>query len=85
VVPKTGASVAVTITLTVFGFVALALGGFGSFIGALIGGFVIGLVQAFAARYLGVEYPPILLFVLLLLVLMLMPSGLLGRRALREV
>ncbi|WP_396655771.1 branched-chain amino acid ABC transporter permease [Microbacterium sp.] len=85
VVPKTGASVAVLITLTVFGFVALALGGFGSFIGALIGGFAIGLIQSFGARYLGVEFPPLLLFVVLLLVLLFIPSGLLGRRAVREV
>lgn len=85
VVAKTGASVAVTITLTIFGFVALAVGGFGSFIGSLIGGILIGLIQAFAARYLGVEYPPIILFVVLLLVLLFVPTGLFGRRAVREV
>ncbi|KAA1423048.1 branched-chain amino acid ABC transporter permease [Mumia zhuanghuii] len=84
-VPKTGASVGITITLTVFGFVALAVGGFGSFLGSIVGGMVIGLVQAFGNRYLGVEYPPLLLFGLLLLILLLKPSGLFGQRGVRTV
>lgn len=85
IVPKTGASVGMTITLTVFGFVALAVGGFGSFLGSIVGGVVIGMVQAVANRYLGVEYPPLLLFGLLLLVLLLKPTGLFGQRGIRVV
>ncbi|MGH1561586.1 branched-chain amino acid ABC transporter permease [Mumia sp. DW29H23] len=85
IVPKTGASVGITITLTVFGFVALAVGGFGSFLGSILGGLVIGLVQSFGSRYLGVEYPPLLLFGLLLLILLLKPTGLFGQRGVRTV
>lgn len=83
--PKTGASVGLTITLTVFGFVALAVGGFGSFLGSILGGLGIGLVQAYCSRYLGVEYPPVMLFGILLLVLLLKPTGLLGQPGLRTV
>lgn len=85
VVPKTGASVGMTITLTVFGFVALAVGGFGSFIGSIVGGIIIGMVQSLANRYLGVDYPPLLLFGLLLLVLLVKPTGLFGQRGVRVV
>lgn len=85
VAPKTGVSVEIAISITIFGFVALAVGGFGSFIGSVVGGLLIGLVQAYSSRYLGVEYPPVLLFVLLLGVLLLKPSGLLGKRNLRVV
>lgn len=85
VAPKTGVSVEIAITITIFGFVALAVGGFGSFFGCVIGGLAIGLIQAYSARYLGVEYPPVLLFGVLLAVLLLKPTGLLGTRGLRVV
>src|SRR5690606_40952822 len=38
--------------LAVKAFVALAIGGFGSYAGVLIGGFVVGLLEAFSARYI---------------------------------
>jgi branched-chain amino acid transport system permease protein len=83
--PEVGVDVSVSITLTIFGFVALALGGFGSYLGCLIGGLAVGLIQACASRYLGVNYPPLILFGILLLILLLKPTGLFGRRALRAV
>lgn len=85
VAPKTGASIGVVVTLTIFGFVALAIGGFGSFPGCVIGGLIVGLVQAYSSRYLGVEFPPLLLFAILLGVLLLKPTGLLGRGEVRAV
>ena len=44
--PVAGIDVSTGITLTIYGFVALALGGFGSFPGCLVGGMAIGLVDA---------------------------------------
>jgi branched-chain amino acid transport system permease protein len=85
IAPKTGIDVSIGISLTIFGFVALALGGFGSFPGCLLGGIVVGLVQSFSSRYFGVAYPPVILFGLLLLVLLLKPTGLFGQRGLRTV
>lgn len=85
VTPKTGASVSIAVSMTIFGFVALAVGGFGSFLGCVVGGLAIGLIQAYGLRYLGVEYPPVLLFLVLLAVLLLKPTGLLGKRGVRAV
>jgi branched-chain amino acid transport system permease protein len=66
-------------TLALTGFVALALGGFGSILGGLAGGLAIGLIDAVVASNLGGSYPDIFLFGVLLLVLLARPSGLLGR------
>ena len=66
-------------TLVLKAFLAMAIGGFGSQAGAVIGGFIVGIVEAFAGRYLGENYTIIVLFVLLLAVLMLRPNGIFGR------
>lgn len=71
--------------LAVKAFVALAIGGFGSYAGAVIGGFSVGLIEVFAARYLGSEFSNITVFVLLLIVLLVIPQGIFGRRAGRTV
>lgn len=63
-------------TLALSGFVALALGGLGSQLGCLIGGFLTGVVGALAARYIGGNYQDIATFVLLLLALGIRPGGL---------
>ncbi|OLT38388.1 hypothetical protein BJF79_27065 [Actinomadura sp. CNU-125] len=83
--PKIGVDVSVTVSLTIYGFVALALGGFGSYVGCLIGGTAVGLVEAFAGRHFGAEYPPLILFGLLVAILLVKPTGLLGHRGLRVV
>lgn len=71
--------------LAVKAFVALAIGGFGSYLGAVLGGFGVGLLEAFAARYIGSEWQNITVFVLLLVVLLLIPHGVFGRRTGRTV
>jgi branched-chain amino acid transport system permease protein len=77
--PDLGSELALT------GFVALALGGFGSVIGGLIGGLAIGLVDAVVASQLGGAYPNIFLLAVLLLVLLARPGGLLGATRQRVV
>lgn len=71
--------------LAVKAFVALAIGGFGSYAGAIVGGFGVGLIEVFAARYLGSEWQNITAFLLLLVVLLVIPQGFFGRRAGRTV
>jgi branched-chain amino acid transport system permease protein len=83
--PVAGIDVSTGISLTIYGFVALALGGFGSFPGCLAGGMAIGLVESYASRYFGVAYPPLILFGVLILLLLLKPTGLFGQRGLRVV
>ncbi|HEY2301267.1 MAG TPA: branched-chain amino acid ABC transporter permease [Acidimicrobiales bacterium] len=83
--PKTYAFSTLAAVLALKGFVALAMGGFGSIPGCLAGGFVVGMVESLTARYVGGAYQDLMVFALLLLVLMLRPTGLLGERAERLV
>jgi branched-chain amino acid transport system permease protein len=76
---------ALGLTLTLNGFIALAVGGLGSNLGALIGGFSLGLLNAFAAYYVGGEYQQTIAVGLLMLVLLIRPEGLLGSRNVRPV
>lgn len=71
--------------LTLSGFIALAVGGLGSNLGALIGGAALGLLNAFASYYFGGEYQQTIAVGLLMLVLLLKPEGLLGARNVRPV
>jgi branched-chain amino acid transport system permease protein len=77
--PKTYAVATLGAALALKGFVALAIGGFGSMYGGLIGGLVVGLVEQHVARYLGSHFTNLSVFVVLLLVLMIRPTGLFGR------
>lgn len=71
--------------LLVYGFVALIVGGVGSFGGSLLAGLTLGLVDAMTARYLGSQYASVLIFTILLTVLLVRPSGLFGRASARLV
>jgi branched-chain amino acid transport system permease protein len=66
-------------------FTAAVLGGIGSLGGAVVGGLIIGLVEAFWAGYLPGEYKDFAAFVLLILVLLVRPSGLFGRPEVSKV
>jgi branched-chain amino acid transport system permease protein len=72
-------------TLALFGFVAIAIGGSGSQLGGLLGGFAVGLVYAVTARYVGTSYPQIVVFVIFLLILLTRPHGLFGGAVERRV
>ena len=66
-------------------FIAFALGGSGSLIGATIGGFAVGIIEQEIARYIGSLYMNSILYVILLVLLMLMPNGLFGRSTVRTI
>jgi branched-chain amino acid transport system permease protein len=83
--PKTFATFDLGDNLALKGFVALAIGGFGSHKGALVGGLITGLVEAGAARYFDVGYQNLAVFILLLGVLLVRPTGLFGERSHRAV
>jgi branched-chain amino acid transport system permease protein len=69
--------------LALKGITAAVLGGLGSLSGAVLGGIVIGMVETFWAGYLGGGYRDVAVFVILVLLLVLRPSGLLPRPPLR--
>lgn len=83
--PKTFAVATLGASLALKGFVVVAIGGFGSMPGTLVGGLAVGLVEAVAARYLGSEYALISVFAVLLLILLVRPSGLFVRAQERTV
>jgi len=60
--------------------VVVILGGFGSIIGALVGGLILGLIETFGAIYVSAAYQHGFAFIILLLTLSLRPRGLFGRR-----
>lgn len=64
---------------TLLSFVIAVLGGLGNMYGALVGGIVIGLVEAWAGLYLPGTWMNAIAFLVLILVLIARPSGLLGR------
>lgn len=76
---------ALGLTLTLNGFVALAVGGLGSNLGALVGGLLLGVIGAFATYYLGGEYQQTIAVGVLMLVLLLKPAGLFGSASIRPV
>jgi branched-chain amino acid transport system permease protein len=74
--PYSYASYSLGDSLAIKAFVALAIGGFGSNSGALIGGVLVGLTEVFSTQYLGGNYSNLSILVLLILVLVFRPSGL---------
>jgi branched-chain amino acid transport system permease protein len=66
-------------------FPAAVVGGFGSVPGAIVGGLIIGLVEAFAGRYLPEGFKDIAAYVVVLVVLLIKPSGIFGETARKKV
>ena len=62
-------------------FTIVVLGGMGSFVGALIGGFLIGIVESLGGLYLGESLGQIGIFVIFIAVVLFKPEGLFGARA----
>ena len=65
-------------------FVAAVLGGIGSIPGAVLGGFIIGMVETFV-KYYASEYVDAMVFGILILVLLFRPTGILGRKMKEKV
>ena len=66
-------------------FPAAVLGGFGSIPGAVVGGVIIGVVEALAGFYLAEGFKDVAAYIVLLLVLLLRPQGLFGATARKKV
>ena len=60
-------------------FTAAVLGGIGSLPGAMLGGLLIGLIETFWSAYFSVEYKDVAAFAVLIVVLIFLPTGILGR------
>ena len=61
-------------------FTVVVLGGMGSFLGAAVGGLIVGLTESFGGLYLGESLGQIGISLIFILILLLRPSGLFGAR-----
>ena len=66
-------------------FTAAVLGGIGSLPGAVLGGLLIGLIETFWSAYFTIDYKDVAAFSILAIVLIFLPSGLLGRPDVEKV
>ena len=66
-------------------FTAAILGGIGNIPGAMVGGLLLGVIEALAAAYLSVSWKDAFAFCVLILILLVRPTGLLGERVAEKV
>ncbi|MDE2228729.1 MAG: branched-chain amino acid ABC transporter permease [Alphaproteobacteria bacterium] len=85
VTPITLTSYNVGTLLALKGFAAGMLGGIGNPLGAVLGGLMLGLIEAFGAGYLSSAYKDGIAFVVILVVLFAFPRGLIGKRSAERV
>lgn len=81
VTPITLVSYDVGIALALKGFAAAMLGGMGNPKGALVGGILLGLLEALTAGYISSQYKDAAAFIVILAVLFAMPQGLFGKKS----
>ena len=67
------------------GFAAMTLGGFGSLGGAVAGGLILGIMEQYAGAYVNTALIDITSYLVILIVLVVRPSGLFGKRAVVRV
>ena len=66
-------------------FTAAVLGGIGSLPGAVLGGLLIGLIETFWSAYFSAQYKDVAAFSILVITLIFLPTGLLGRQEVEKV
>ncbi len=65
-------------SFNIMAFVVVVLGGMGNFVGALAGGFIVGLAESLGAAFLPGSLKQLVVFVIFVLVLLFRPQGLFG-------
>src|SRR4051812_31391542 len=68
-----------------FAFTAAVVGGIGNLPGSVVGGLLIGLAEAFSIGYLSSTFQQAIVFLILITVMLVRPSGILGRAAVQKV
>jgi branched-chain amino acid transport system permease protein len=66
-------------------FTAAVVGGIGSIPGAMIGGIFIGLSEAFSLSYISTQYSDLIVFGILIVTMLIRPTGIFGQKALQKV
>ena len=60
-------------------------GGIGSIPGAMLGGIVLGIIEIFSRSYISTQLSDIIVFAVLIIVLLVKPTGLLGKKIVEKV
>jgi branched-chain amino acid transport system permease protein len=81
ITPITLTAYDVGIPLALKGFAAAMLGGLGNPFGALVGGLLLGVLEALTAGYISSQYRDAVAFIVIIAVLFVMPQGLFGRKS----
>ena len=66
-------------------FTAAVLGGIGSIPGAMLGGVLLGIIETFATAFLSTQFSDAIVFGVLIIILLVKPAGLLGKRVQEKV
>ncbi|MBQ4224787.1 MAG: branched-chain amino acid ABC transporter permease, partial [Oscillospiraceae bacterium] len=66
-------------------FVAAVLGGIGSIPGAMLGGIILGIIESFSKAYISTQLADAIVFGVLIVVLLVRPTGLLGKKRMEKV
>jgi branched-chain amino acid transport system permease protein len=66
-------------------FTAAVLGGIGSIPGAMLGGILLGVIEIFAKAYISTQLSDAIVFAVLIIVLLIRPTGLLGKQIREKV
>lgn len=74
-----------THALALVAFPAAVIGGLDSVGGAVLGGFIVGLTEAYASQYIALDFSKSAIFIVMLVVLVARPSGLFGSREVNRV
>ncbi|HDQ71224.1 MAG TPA: branched-chain amino acid ABC transporter permease [Chloroflexi bacterium] len=66
-------------------FIAAILGGIGNIPGAMLGGFLLGIIETLGAGYISPQWKDVIAYVILILILIFRPTGILGERVAEKV
>ena len=66
-------------------FTAAVFGGIGSIPGAFVGGLLLGIIETFAKAYISTQFSDAIVFAVLIIVLLIKPTGLLGKKISEKV
>lgn len=79
VAPTTNVSINMMAEIHLKSFIAAILGGFNSFIGPVVGGFILGVLDNMVGLYISLKWKTVIVYGLLIIILIVKPTGLFGQ------